>query len=615
MIALPFEGLAAVMAEAALRGCLLVLVAGVALLMLRKRTAAMECAVWGGVLAASLAMPVIQALAPPIFFRTAAPPPETTAPLVAFAMTETPAAPIVLTPTAAPIDWLTILYALGVAAGLARLALGFAAGAALRRRSRPARLSAPFEIRESDAVSVPMTFGWPRAFVVLPATWPFWDEHKLKAVLLHEGAHIKRGDFLLNALANLNAAVFWFSPHAWWLKRRLTDVSEQASDDRALSSFGDGALYADVLLSFAGRRTAPTMALPMARGALSNRIERALDGDRKLTAALGLKAGLLLGAALSAAVYLAAGVSLAEAPANPARSADLRPATPPSPPTPTAAPKPAPTPMPTPTPAEAPSPAEAPWPAEAPEPPQAPDAPVTNDWDDVDAALDGEHWEKAKAKLRAAERARDAAQDARGKGDSWTSRYYSDSDKDDGGYSLVNIREGRIEFVKDKKRYVIKDEDTCAEANEFFEPVNELGAEQSEIGEEQSRLGEKMSALGERQQDVTIETGSLKARIRERMAEIEALAAKSRLTQDELGEIQSRLGDLQGELGELQGKAAEHHSEFGEQQAELSAEMAALGQQQAELGRRQAEASRKAEAKLRKLMEKAIADGRAERVQ
>jgi beta-lactamase regulating signal transducer with metallopeptidase domain len=609
MIALPLEGLAAVMVEAALRGCLLVLVAGAALLLIRKRTAAMECAVWGGVLAASLAMPVIQAMTPPIFLRTAAPPPETSAPLVAFAMSEAPTAPIVIAPTAAPIDWLTILYALGVAAGLARLALGFAAGAALRRRSRPARLSAPFEIRESDAVRVPMTFGWPRAFVVLPATWPFWDEHKLKAVLLHEGAHIKRGDFLLNAFANLNAAIFWFSPHAWWLKRRLTDVSEQASDDRALSSFGDGALYADVLLSFAGRRSEPTMALPMARGALSTRIERALDGDRKLTAALGLKAGLLLGAALSAAVYLAAGVSLAEAPAKPAPSVDLRPATPP---TPAVAPKPAAAP----TPAEAPSPVEAPWPAEAPEPPDAPDAPVTNDWDDVDAALDGDEWEEAKVKDRAAERAHDAAQDALDAFDRdnakrhWLNRPIGDRE----AFSNINIRDDGIEFVKNGKHYRITDEEVCDKAHEAFEPVHELAEEQGEIGEEQAKLGEKMREIGARQSEVKVETGQLKAKIRARMAEIDAIASKSRLSQEELGDIQARLGDLQGELGELQGRAAEYRSEFGGAQSELALEMSQLARRQAILGRKQAEASRKADEMLHRLVEKAMAEGRVERV-
>lgn len=605
MIAIAPDGLAFTMLEAALRGCLLAAFAGLGLSFFRKRSAAVESAVWGGVLAASLAMPLIMAAAPPIFFRQAAPiaEPAVTNESV-FALGAAAEAPITFAPAPGPdpVDWLTLIYVAGAVAGLARLALGFAAGAALRRRSKPARIAARFEVRESDSVRVPMTFGWPRAFVVLPASWPFWEERKLEAVLLHEGAHIARGDFLLNALANFNAAIFWFSPHAWWLKQRLTDASEQASDDRALSAFNDRALYADVLLSFAGRRAGPSAALPMARGAISSRIERALDGARPLTATLGLKTGLLLGAALSAAAFFAAGVSLAEAPPKAPAAVDLRPATPPSPPAPAAAPRPAAVP----SPAAAPEPWDAPT---APEPPSSPDPFDSDDTDNIDNALEG-----ASHKANCADCAEKEAHEA------WTKDYEREhsmtwtSSASDDPYSTINLRDDRVEFVNNNKRYVIDDEETCDKVREIYEPVSELGEEQAEIGEEQSRLGERMSKLGALRKESLIEASAVKARIREKMAEISAIVAKNQLTQDELGEIQGRLGDLQGDLGELQGEVAERHAEHAGDHAELAAEMSALDAQQAELGHRQAHAARKANEKVRKLIGQALADGRAREV-
>jgi len=41
------------------------------------------------------------------------------------------------------------------------------------------------EVRESDEVMVPMTVGWRRKVVLLPAGWRAWDEFALRAVMAH----------------------------------------------------------------------------------------------------------------------------------------------------------------------------------------------------------------------------------------------------------------------------------------------------------------------------------------------------------------------------------------------------------------------------------------------
>ena len=64
-------------------------------------------------------------------------------------------------------------------------------------------------MRSSAAIFSPVTIG---SFVILPAGYRSWDSEKLRIVLAHERSHIRHGDFYLQALAGLYAAIVWFVP-------------------------------------------------------------------------------------------------------------------------------------------------------------------------------------------------------------------------------------------------------------------------------------------------------------------------------------------------------------------------------------------------------------------
>ena len=97
---------------------------------------------------------------------------------------------------------------------------------------------------------MPLTVGWLRPKVLLPAGWERWPEDKLQAVLAHERIHVRRGDWAVGVLAGLNRSIFWFHPLAWWLERQLAQLAEQASDDAALLVVGTEP-YARALLDMA----------------------------------------------------------------------------------------------------------------------------------------------------------------------------------------------------------------------------------------------------------------------------------------------------------------------------------------------------------------------------
>jgi len=103
---------------------------------------------------------------------------------------------------------------------------------------------------ESEFISVPLTLGVLRSTILLPAGWREWDDAKLDAVVSHEVSHVARRDALTQRLSLLHRAIFWFSPLAWWLARRLADLAEQASDEAALTCGADRKDYARTLLGF-----------------------------------------------------------------------------------------------------------------------------------------------------------------------------------------------------------------------------------------------------------------------------------------------------------------------------------------------------------------------------
>ncbi|MBI4893596.1 MAG: TonB family protein [Acidobacteria bacterium] len=167
----------------------------------------------------------------------------------------------------------------------------------------------PPGLRECATSGVPHALGWRHAVIVLPVGWRAWEEFRLRAVLAHELAHIRRGDWAALVAASVYRSLFWFHPAAWWLERELASLAEEACDACALAESGDDRRYAAVLLDFAMIMNGEAVpATAMARGSkIGGRIERILAGGWKHARPLGPKAlaalaactlPLMLGAAM-----------------------------------------------------------------------------------------------------------------------------------------------------------------------------------------------------------------------------------------------------------------------------------------------------------------------------
>ena len=200
-----------------------------------------------------------------------------------------------------------IVYLAGVALLTVRLLVGMIHAWKLVRAQeagrsagdrRPAATGA--RIVESAEVLVPVTIGYRRPAVVLPADWKTWSDAWLAMVLAHETEHVRRGDTWVALLGRVELCGLWFHPVAWLVRRRLAGLAEQACDDAVIQVIGSRNKYARNLLEMAGRLTAGSGRLRPVRVAMARtanvvtRIEAILDNDRPLSRKIGVAGALLL---------------------------------------------------------------------------------------------------------------------------------------------------------------------------------------------------------------------------------------------------------------------------------------------------------------------------------
>ena len=108
----------------------------------------------------------------------------------------------------------------------------------------------------SSRISVPVLWGFFKPVLLLPADVVTWPAERLRVVLLHELAHLKRFDGISLILTRIAVAIFWYHPLAWSLERAGRSECERACDDLVLAGGTKPSEYADHLLAIA--RSMPT---------------------------------------------------------------------------------------------------------------------------------------------------------------------------------------------------------------------------------------------------------------------------------------------------------------------------------------------------------------------
>jgi bla regulator protein BlaR1 len=132
----------------------------------------------------------------------------------------------------------------------------------------------------SDTVTTPLTIGFFKPVILIPvASINHLTTDQLEAVLLHELAHIKRYDYLVNIIFSVVEISLFFNPFTQLLSKNIRKERENSCDDWVLQFQYDVSLYAEALLRIAYLQSAPVFAMAAAgkKNELLVRVKRMID--------------------------------------------------------------------------------------------------------------------------------------------------------------------------------------------------------------------------------------------------------------------------------------------------------------------------------------------------
>jgi len=292
------------LAATAFKGAIVLVVAWIFTLLLRRRSAASRHLVWSAAFASILLLPVLSIVLPAlhvpvpasafpvsITFRTEA----TGASAVPASGVQMPRTAAGYTPPPEQTDWRLMfagLWIAGVAIAFAQMLLSFVALRRLRARSvsypevselkQELGIDQDVQVLQTSSASMPMTFGFRRTVVLLPEEAAQWSPERRRIVLLHELAHVRRGDALAHLIGRVAVNLHWWNPLAWLAWRASIHERERAADDLVLSVGARASDYAAHLLEIARSmqtpRTTGAVAVAMARRSqLEGRLMAILD--------------------------------------------------------------------------------------------------------------------------------------------------------------------------------------------------------------------------------------------------------------------------------------------------------------------------------------------------
>jgi hypothetical protein len=231
--------------------------------------------------------------------------------------------------------WLALLWLGGMAAMLARAGSFVAEAQNLRRGSRPLENEAVMQLVEearrklglirrvqvlvTERLTSPAVMGLVTPVLLLPlSVVTAMPMGQIQLILLHELAHIRRRDYLVNLCQLLTESVLFFNPALWWISRQIRQEREACCDAMAVALAGEPLQYARTLAEVAGAALAAAPAFGDRRdpSGLMDRIQRLLvPGYRPaalrltwsaLLAALFVGGGLLILSALGTRMTVAA---------------------------------------------------------------------------------------------------------------------------------------------------------------------------------------------------------------------------------------------------------------------------------------------------------------------
>ena len=157
---------------------------------------------------------------------------------------------------------------------------------------------------QSELVKVPVTVGHLKPVILIPIGLIFQlPAQQIETILIHELAHIRRRDYLVNLLQSLLETIFFFNPGLLWLSSLIKDERETCCDDIVLANTSVKSNYLEALLAFHSKPAARSdLAVGLGSNQLVSRLRRIINHENKRLNKMEkivLLAGLLIVSAFS----------------------------------------------------------------------------------------------------------------------------------------------------------------------------------------------------------------------------------------------------------------------------------------------------------------------------
>src|ERR1700685_1447457 len=195
---------------------------------------------------------------------------------------------------AAFVPWLAVLWITGVCVIYLRRLASAISVRQFRRRgvcsapvhwqkelahlSTKLRVTRPILLMESCLADVPLVLGHLRPMILMPiGLLAGLPPAQIEAILLHELAHIRRCDYLVNLLQRLVEGLLFHHPAIWWISRVMRAEREKCCDNIAVSIIRDSQEYALALAALEQNRLRTyETAIAATGGSLMKRVRRLL---------------------------------------------------------------------------------------------------------------------------------------------------------------------------------------------------------------------------------------------------------------------------------------------------------------------------------------------------
>lgn len=155
----------------------------------------------------------------------------------------------------------------------------------IEKCTRQLEIKKTISLAETHLITSPMVIGYFKPVVLVPlGMLTSLTADQLETIFLHELAHIKRHDYLINLIQSFIEVVLFFNPFVWIISKTIRKEREFCCDDAVINTYGNPMVYARALAQIEESRiVGNSLALSLAdnKNELWNRIKRIMEKSHK----------------------------------------------------------------------------------------------------------------------------------------------------------------------------------------------------------------------------------------------------------------------------------------------------------------------------------------------